>query len=104
MFLALPLETLIIPLIVNDLFGSTSYDKILGIMVGMNYVGYALGAPLVNLCYDVLGSYKPVLLLFSALMIPIAIVFQFFEVLEYLSFGCFVQRRSAFIQQQKGCI
>ena len=75
--LALPLETLIIPLIVNDLFGSASYDKILGIMAGTNYVGYALGAPLVNLCYDVFGSYKPALLLFSALMIPISIVFQY---------------------------
>ena len=74
---ALPLETLVIPLITNDLFGAASYDKILGIMTAMNYTGYALGNPLVNLSYDIFGTYKPVLLFFSALMIPICIVFQF---------------------------
>lgn len=74
---ALPLETLVIPLIVNDLFGAASYDKILGIMTAMNYAGYALGTPVTNLCYDVFGSYKPVFWVFSALMIPICIVFQF---------------------------
>ena len=74
---ALPLETLVIPLIVNDLFGAASYDKILGIMTAMNYAGYALGSPVTNLCYDMFGSYKPVLLLFSALMMPICIMFQF---------------------------
>lgn len=75
--LALPLETLVIPLIVNDLFGAASYDKILGIMTAMNYAGYAFGSPVTNLCYDMFGSYKPVLLLFSALMIPICIMFRF---------------------------
>lgn len=75
--LALPLETLVIPLIVNDMFGVASYDKILGIFCAMNYIGYALGAPIVNLCYDMCGSYKPILLVFSLIMIPICIVFQF---------------------------
>lgn len=75
--LALPLETLAVPLIVNDLFGAASYDKLLGILSAMNYAGYALSAPLVNLCYDITGSYTPILLLFSFLMIPTAVVFQF---------------------------
>ena len=75
--LALPLETLVIPLVVNDMFGVASYDKILGIFCAMNYTGYALGAPIVNLCYDIFGSYKPILLTFSLLMIPICIGFQF---------------------------
>lgn len=74
---ALPLETLVVPLIANDLFGTASYDKVLGILYAMNYTGFALGSPITNICYDVFGSYKPVLLIFSALMIPISIVFQF---------------------------
>lgn len=74
--IALPLETLVIPLIVNDMFGAASYDKILGIFCAMNYTGYALGIPIVNLCYDIFGSYKPILITFSILMIPICIVFQ----------------------------
>ena len=75
--LALPLETLVVPLIVNDLFGVASYDKILGIFVALNYTGYALGSPVMNLCYDAFGSYRPILLAFSLLMIPICAVFQF---------------------------
>lgn len=74
---ALPLETIVIPLFTNELFGAASFDKILGIMAAMNYTGYAVSSPLVNLSYDVFGSYKPVLLLFSALMIPICIITQF---------------------------
>lgn len=75
--LALPLETLVVPLIVNELFGAASYDKLLGIMTAMNYLGYALGAPIINLLYDVLGSYYLALLLFGGAMIPVSIVFQF---------------------------
>ena len=73
--LSLPLETLVIPLIVNDLFGAVSFDKILGLFIAMNYTGYALGAPLVNLCYDILGSYKPAFALYSLLMVISCIVF-----------------------------
>ena len=74
--LALPLETLAIPLIVNDLFGDASFDKIMGIFIAMNYTGYALGAPIINLCYDMLGSYKPAFLLYSGLMLVTLFVFQ----------------------------
>ena len=74
--LALPLETLAVPLIVNDLFGAASYDKILGIFIALNYAGYALGSPVMNACYDLFGSYKPALLVFCLLMIPIIVLFQ----------------------------
>lgn len=75
--LALPLETIVIPLIVNEIFGNASYDKILGILISMNHIGYALGAPIVNLSYDILGSYKPILIIFSGIMLLILIGFQF---------------------------
>lgn len=75
--LALPLETLVIPLIVNDLFGSVSYDKMLGIFSAVNYVGYAVGSPLINLSYDVLGSYKYVLMICAVLMLAGYIAFRF---------------------------
>lgn len=74
--LSLPLETLVIPLIVNDLFGNVSFDKIMGIFIAMNYTGYALGAPIINLCYDMLGSYKPAFIIYSALMLVTLFVFQ----------------------------
>ena len=44
--LSLPLETMVIPLIVNDLFGSVSYDKLLGIFTALNYTGYVISVHL----------------------------------------------------------
>jgi MFS family permease len=75
--LAIPLETLVIPLIVNDLFGSLAYDKMLGIFSAVNYAGYALGAPLVNLCYDMRDSYNIALVICTVLMILICVSFRF---------------------------
>ena len=75
--LALPLETLVVPLIANDLFGLASYDRILGILLCMNYSGYALGAPLFNLCFDSFGSYVPILWICSGIMVTVAVIFQF---------------------------
>ncbi len=74
---ALPLETLLVPLLVNNFFGIIAYDKILGLFAALNYVGYALGAPLVNVCFDMTGSYKPILIAFAALMVIITVVFRF---------------------------
>ena len=74
--LALPLETIIIPLIVDEVFGDISYDKILGIMMAMNYSGYAIGTPVVNLCYDLTGSYSFVFLIFIAVMVVCSVAFN----------------------------
>jgi len=75
--LALPLETLVIPLIVNDLFGSKSFDKVLGVLIAMNYAGYALGGPVVNLCYDKFKTYAPALYILAAATVVLLIAFQF---------------------------
>lgn len=74
--LALPLETIMLPLIVTDLFGEKEYPKLLGIIVSVNTAGYALGAPLSNLCFDLLGSYQPVFLLYMGLMAGVAALFM----------------------------
>lgn len=75
--LALPLETLMIPLIVYDLFGDASADKILGVFLALNYTGYALGEPIINLCYDVLGSYNLAFAICAVLMLAITVLFRF---------------------------
>jgi MFS family permease len=56
--LALPLETIILPIYAGDLFGEKSYGKVLGIIVSVNVAGYAFGAPVINFCFDVMGSYN----------------------------------------------
>ncbi len=74
---ALPLETIMLPLYASALFGQRSFDKILGIFVSINTTGFALGSPLVNWCFDAFGSYRPAFFVSSVLMILVAIALQF---------------------------
>lgn len=75
--LALPLETIMLPIYANDLFGEKAYGKTLGLFVSVNTAGYALGAPLASLCKDITGSYVFSFFLGAALMVVIVIVMQF---------------------------
>ncbi len=55
--LALPLETIMLPIYARELFGEKRFNEALGIFVSVNTAGYAVGAPLSNLCYDLFGNY-----------------------------------------------
>ena len=69
--LALPLETVMLPLIAADLFGEREFAKLLGIFVSVNTAGYAVGPLLTNLCFDMVGTYRPVFLTYSVLMVGV---------------------------------
>lgn len=73
---ATPLETVMIPLLTNDLFGTASYNKVLGIFMAMNSLGLCLGSPLGNLYYDIYGTYAPCFWFFLILMVAVAIGFR----------------------------
>lgn len=75
--LALPLETIMLPIFAGDLFGEKSYDKVLGIICSVNTAGYAVGIPLANLCYDIFGTYNIALYLSAGLMLLATIIKQF---------------------------
>ena len=75
--LALPLETIMLPIYANDLFGEKAYGKTLGLIVSVNTAGYALGAPLASLCKDITGSYEFSLWLGAGLMFLLIILIQF---------------------------
>lgn len=75
--LAMPLETVMLPLLANDLFGKAGYTKTLGIFMAMNSIGLCIGSPLGNLCYDLIGTYIPVLWSFVGIMITVIIFFHF---------------------------
>lgn len=75
--LALPLETLVVPLIANDLFGSKDYDKILGFLIAANYTGCALSGPFINIFADIGWGYKPGLLILSGIMALALLIMQF---------------------------
>ncbi len=74
---ALPLETIMLPIYAADLFGEASYEKILGLFVSVNVLGYAFGVPIVNLCYDLIGTYKPILIVTSVIMLIVTAVMQY---------------------------
>ena len=74
--LALPLETIMLPIYAGDLFGEKSFDKILGIFVSLNTAGYALGTPVINLCYDVFGSYNAGFVTGGIIMLIVTVCMQ----------------------------
>lgn len=54
--LALPLETVMLPIITGELFGERSFDEVLGLAGSANAIGYAVASPLMNGLYDVSGG------------------------------------------------
>lgn len=77
MSLALPLETIILPLLAASLFGDRDFEMLMGIFVSVNTAGYAFGVPLSNLCHDVLGSYSLALWIALGLMAAVTVAYQF---------------------------
>ena len=73
--LALPLETVMLPLIAGELFGEREFAKLLGIFVSVNTAGYAVGPLITNLCFDMVGTYRPVFLIYSVLMTAVTVGF-----------------------------
>ena len=55
--IATPFETVMIPIIVLDLFGQKSFTKTLTVTTSLFTVGQALNSPLLNMPYDLSGSY-----------------------------------------------
>lgn len=75
--IALPLETVMIPLMTNDLFGSASYSKVLGIFMAMNSLGLCLGSPLGELFRKISGDYRSCFWFFSIVLVIVIVSFQF---------------------------
>ena len=75
--IALPLETVMIPLLANDLFGSASYTKVLGVFMAMNSLGLCLGSPMGELIRKIAGDYRPCFWIFSATLVIIIVSYQF---------------------------
>lgn len=74
--IAIPLETIMLPLITSGMFGEKDYAKIMGIVVSVNTAGYAVGAPLTNLVYDIMGDYRTILVILAGVMVFITIAFD----------------------------
>ena len=73
---ALPLETVMLPILAADLFGNRAYSSTLGIFASVNTAGYAVGTPLTNLCFDLTGSYRIAFFIGCAVMAGVFIAMQ----------------------------
>ena len=75
--IALPLETVMLPLFASDLFGNKSFEKNMGLFSSASYAGFALGAPAANLFYDIFGNYNLPFIICAVLMLFVTIAMQF---------------------------
>ena len=77
--LALPIETVMIPLMSNDLFGAASYDKVLGVLYAMNSLGLCLGSPIGELFreFSGAGTYVPCFWFFACLIVGVMVGYFF---------------------------
>ena len=75
--LATPLETIGITLIVRGVFGTEHYNDIIGKMMAMNYAGYAVGAPVINLFFDISGSYNMAFIIYACIMLALLFATQY---------------------------
>lgn len=73
---ALPLETIMLPLITAEVFGQKSYAFIMGLMISFNVTGYAVGTPLLNLVFDITGTYQFALIIMAGVMVIITAAMQ----------------------------
>ncbi len=55
---AMPIETVMVSIIVLDLFGGKSFNKALAVVTSVFTVGQAINQPFLNLPYDILGNYS----------------------------------------------
>ena len=73
---AMPLETILLPLIALEMFGRKDYSRIMGIFASVSVTGYAFGSPILNLIYDLSGSYRKALFCLGVMMFLITITMQ----------------------------
>jgi len=77
MSFAMPMETVLMPLLAAEMFGKKAYVKTMGIMVGTMQFGACAGNLIPNLCFDAIGTYRPAYILFLVLFVITMIVLNF---------------------------
>jgi MFS family permease len=74
---AMPLETVMLPLFASAFFGNKSFDKVVGIFVSASAAGMAIGSPIANMVFDLCGSYNPAFFAFAISMAVVVILMQY---------------------------
>ena len=74
--ISMPLETVMLPIYASELFGKQSYSTILGIFVSVNTAGFCVGGWVMNLCYDMMGTYYYALIAVGIAMLILLVLLQ----------------------------
>ena len=74
--LALPLETVMLPIISSELFGERSFNQVLGIAGSANAIGYAVASPIMNKFWDIYGTYSYGMFICLGLLVGVIILMQ----------------------------
>ena len=90
--IALPLETIMLPLFASELFGNKCFAKMVGIFSAACTAGFAIGAPLGNLFFDIFGSYNIAFVIFAFLMVFVTVTMQFVIKLAHRDRDLILQR------------
>lgn len=82
--IGLPLETVMVPLIAKEFAGKKSFAKLLGFYFCASYAGYAVGIPVANAFYDIMGTYRYYIIGLLVVIIVTVILqeFSFMKVLK----------------------
>jgi len=75
--LGMPLQTVMLSLISIGLFGQKGFNKMVGVYSAINTAGFAIGAPVANLLYEIFGSYRPFLFGLVVIMAGVAVLTQY---------------------------
>ena len=73
---ALPLETVMLPLYAREFAGENNFNKTLGIFASVNTAGFAVGAPVANLCFDIMGNYNLFILASCVIIVATAVTME----------------------------
>jgi uncharacterized membrane protein len=75
--IALPLETVMISVFANELFGSKSFNKVVGLFSAATTAGFALASPFSQLWELLFGDYTFAMISFAAFMLFVTVTMQF---------------------------
>ena len=70
---AIPVETVLLPMIVSEMFDERCCAKIMGLYFALMCVGYAVGDLLTNGLFDLTHTYRPILLAYAGIMLLVAV-------------------------------
>lgn len=83
---AMPLETIMLPLIALGLFGNEPFAKTMGYFSAFCTAGFAFASPVTNAIFDAIKTYRPIYLVMIFVLIAIAVTFQIIIPMNYKAF------------------